>query len=92
MIQVVSDENGTPGQYILSGSQNFLLLKSITQSLAGRVGLLKLLPLSYAELLGGGISSGVDEFMIRGGYPRLYDVDMDADIFFEAVYQYVCGA
>ena len=54
MIQVVSDENGTPGQYILSGSQNFLLLKSITQSLAGRVGLLKLLPLSYAELLGGG--------------------------------------
>lgn len=84
MIQVVSDENGTPGQYILSGSQNFLLLKSITQSLAGRVGLLKLLPLSYAELLGGGISSGVDEFMIRGGYPRLYDVDMGADIFFEA--------
>lgn len=84
MIQVVSDENGTPGQYILSGSQNFLLLKSITQSLAGRVGLLKLLPLSYAELLGGGISSGVDEFMIRGGYPRLYDVDMEADIFFEA--------
>uniref|UniRef100_UPI0026331FE7 ATP-binding protein n=1 Tax=uncultured Bifidobacterium sp. TaxID=165187 RepID=UPI0026331FE7 len=84
MIQVVSDENKTPGQYILSGSQNFLLLKSITQSLAGRVGLLKLLPLSYTELLGGGISSGVDEFMIRGGYPRLYDVDMDADIFFEA--------
>ena len=50
MIQVVSDERGSTGQFILSGSQNFLLLKGITQSLAGRVGLLKLLPLSYAEL------------------------------------------
>ena len=49
MIQVVSDETGEPGQYILSGSQNFLLLRSITQSLAGRVGLLRLMPLSFAE-------------------------------------------
>ena len=49
MIQVVSDEQGTSGQYVLSGSQNFLLLKNITQSLAGRVGMVKLLPFSLSE-------------------------------------------
>lgn len=47
VIQVVSDERGEAGQYILSGSQNFLLTKRIGQSLAGRVGLLKLLSVSY---------------------------------------------
>lgn len=75
MIQVVSDERGSTGQFILSGSQNFLLLKGITQSLAGRVGLLKLLPLSYAELEKGGIVPEIEDYMVRGGYPRLYDVD-----------------
>ena len=41
MIQVASDERSEQGQYVLSGSQNFLLLKRIQQSLAGRVGLVK---------------------------------------------------
>lgn len=49
MIQVVSDERGDAGQYILTGSQNFLMMKSIGQSLAGRVGILKLLPFSFRE-------------------------------------------
>lgn len=53
MIQVASDESNEPGQYVLSGSQNFLLLKQITQSLAGRAGLLKLLPLSFLEARAG---------------------------------------
>ena len=44
------DESGLMCQYILSGSQNFLLLKSITQSLAGRVALFKLLPFDFSEL------------------------------------------
>ena len=83
MIQVVSDERGGPGQFILSGSQNFLLLKGITQSLAGRVGLLKLLPLSYGELACAGRAPGVDSFMFRGGYPRLYDADIPPAIYYE---------
>lgn len=49
MIQVASDERSEQGQYVLSGSQNFLLLKRIQQSLAGRVGLVKLLPFSFQE-------------------------------------------
>lgn len=81
VIQVVSDERGTTGQYVLSGSQNFLLSKGIGQSLAGRVGMIKLLPLSYAEVpLSGRTSS--DEFMLKGGYPRIYATDMPARVFY----------
>lgn len=84
MVQVVSDENNEVGQYILSGSQNFQLLKHITQSLAGRVGILRLLPLSYAESQESAHPPTTDEFMVKGGYPRLYEVDMDTDVFFDA--------
>ena len=82
MIQVASDESNAPGQYVLSGSQNFLLLKQITQSLAGRDGLLKLLPLSFAEAKVGERGLTPDSFMLRGGYPRLYDVDIPQDAYF----------
>ncbi len=49
-IQVLVDQTGETGQFILTGSHNFLLMKSIKQSLAGRVATLHLLPLSLAEL------------------------------------------
>ena len=49
-IQTLVDENDTPGRFILTGSQNFLLLESISQSLAGRTAVLNLLPLSFMEL------------------------------------------
>jgi len=53
-IQVIVDgRQEQTGQFILTGSQNFLLLQSITQSLAGRCAVLHLLPFSLAELLGG---------------------------------------
>ena len=45
-LQVLSDERNKPGEYLLTGSQNFLLSSQITQSLAGRVALLQLLPFS----------------------------------------------
>ena len=49
-LQGVLDEAKTPGLFILTGSHNFLLMAQITQSLAGRVALLSLLPLSWQEL------------------------------------------
>ncbi len=49
-IQTLVDREDAPGRYILSGSQNFLLLRSISQSLAGRSAILHLLPLSLGEL------------------------------------------
>ncbi|MBN1973038.1 MAG: ATP-binding protein [Sedimentisphaerales bacterium] len=51
-IQVVVDENDIPGQYILTGSQNFLLMEKISQSLAGRCAIHHLLPFSRLELIG----------------------------------------
>lgn len=50
-IQVMVDEDPQPGRFVLTGSQNLLLMESVSQTLAGRVALLNLLPLSLAELL-----------------------------------------
>lgn len=50
------------------------------QSLAGRVGMLQLPPLSYEEAIQPEPDLTVDEFMFRGGYPHLYDVSTPNDI------------
>ncbi|NLT69318.1 MAG: AAA family ATPase, partial [Verrucomicrobiaceae bacterium] len=52
-IQGIVDESNTPGQFILTGSAQLELMESVSQSLAGRTALLKLLPFSYDELYGG---------------------------------------
>jgi len=51
-LQVAVDADATPGRYILTGSHNFLLMKEVSQTLAGRCGILHLLPLTRAELEG----------------------------------------
>ena len=51
-VQVIVDESDKPGHFILTGSQNFLLLKQVSQSLAGRCAILHLLPFSRPELAG----------------------------------------
>jgi predicted AAA+ superfamily ATPase len=51
-LQTIVDREDRPGRFILSGSQNFLLLGSISQSLAGRSAILHLLPFSLRELMG----------------------------------------
>lgn len=81
-IQVASDASGEPGQYVLSGSQNFLLLRQIGQTLAGRVGICKLLPLSYRECVEYGEELTPDVFMLKGGYPRLHVANIPPSVFF----------
>ncbi len=49
-IQVLVDEHDDPGRFVLTGSQNLLLMESVSQTLAGRTALLRLHPLSLAEL------------------------------------------
>jgi len=51
-IQTAVDLDDTPGRFILTGSHNFLLMKELSQTLAGRCGVLHLLPFSRAELEG----------------------------------------
>lgn len=77
-IQGIVDETGEPGQFVISGSQNFLLMEAIDQSLAGRVAVLNLLPLSLAELDAAGLApASMDEWLFAGGYPRIYDHGID---------------
>lgn len=72
-LQGVVDTRGRVGEFVLTGSQQFGLMSRIGQSLAGRVGLLQLLPLSVAELHGAGLApAGIDDLLWRGGYPALY--------------------
>jgi uncharacterized protein len=77
-IQSNTDKYNINGQYIISGSQSFLLNQHISQSLAGRVAILNLLPLSIFELREHGIPIAKYEKLIhRGFYPRLYDRNID---------------
>lgn len=72
-IQVESDEKKRPGYFVLTGSQNFLMNQAVTQSLAGRVGIVTLLPLSIKELKDNSLlPENVNEAIVNGGYPRLY--------------------
>ena len=68
------DQDRIPGQFVLTGSQQFGLISRITQSLAGRAGLLELLPFSLTELRKAGCDPAtVDELLFTGLYPPLYD-------------------
>ena len=70
VLQVVVDENKSL-RYVLSGSSDFLLMQNISQSLAGRVAVMRLLPLSLSEL-GADTSEDVNEQMWRGFYPAVW--------------------
>lgn len=59
-------------RFVLSGSSQFSVLKSITQSLAGRTAVLELLPLSMAEVSSLTINKSIDEIMFDGFYPAIY--------------------
>lgn len=73
-IQTHVDTLDEVGMYMLAGSHNFLLMERITQSLAGRAAVLRLLPFSHQEMLDAKIlPQGVDEEIFTGAYPRLYD-------------------
>jgi uncharacterized protein len=72
-LQTTVDKTGEMGQFILSGSQNYNLMSSITQSLAGRVAILRLLPLDFRELSQAGLlPEEFTEILIRGNYPALH--------------------
>ena len=76
-IQGVVDSDNEAGQYLISGSQNFLLMEAIDQSLAGRVAILNLLPLSAQELIESGkFPEDIKTWIYTGGYPRIYDKDI----------------
>lgn len=73
-LQGMLDKNTRRGQFILTGSNNFLLQQQISQSLAGRAGYLELLPLSYAELQAATLATdNINQHIITGGYPEIWN-------------------
>ena len=82
-MQGILDTVKTDGFYILTGSNNFLLQQSISQSLAGRIGYIDLLPLCYREILQfGKINYTTNELIRNGGYPELYDKNRQPGIWY----------
>jgi len=67
------------GDFVLAGSAQFDLMAGITQSLAGRVGRVELLPLCAAELGAAMLPDQLNDLLLKGGYPALYDRPLAAD-------------
>jgi hypothetical protein len=83
-IQFFADQNQTPGKLIITGSQNVLLTQSVSQTLAGRVALFNLLPLSVQELTGTEFEETCFEnYIIKGFYPRIYDQKLNPEIWLQ---------
>lgn len=72
-LQEILDNTKEDGLFILTGSNNILLQENVTQTLAGRIGILDLLPLSYRELSKKLESKSLSEIIVKGFYPEIYD-------------------
>ena len=76
-LQVEVDADPAPGRFVLTGSQQFEVMSNVSQSLAGRTAMLKLLPFSLAEIEPYDVPKGIDSLIHRGFYPRIYDQGLD---------------
>ena len=71
-IQLQVDESEKNGMFILTGSHQAELHSAVSQSLAGRTSLLRLLPLSIQEMRNANIKDSLEQMILQGGYPRIY--------------------
>lgn len=82
---VVDTHRSRYGQFLLTGSQKFALMKKISESLAGRAEIVELETLSFAELGAVSPATPVEEAVVRGGFPELYaNPDIDALAFYNS--------
>ncbi len=72
-IQTLVDEKQIPGSFILTGSHNFLMQEKISQTLAGRVAILTLLPFSIDEVRTENSKEDFSNYIFKGFYPPIYD-------------------
>ncbi|MFZ4106138.1 ATP-binding protein [Flavobacterium sp.] len=83
-LQIATDERNKNGEYIIIGSQNFLMMEQITQSLAGRVALFTLLPFSLNELKNTVYQPETwEKYSLSGSYPRKIIQDIKPDDYYE---------
>lgn len=82
-LKIKADESPEKGHYLLTGSQTFRLMQGVSESLAGRVGILQLPTLSALEIRSQLPEITHTELMFRGGYPAIHSVvDMDPEAWF----------
>jgi len=102
-IQGLVDENDTPGRFILTGSQQFHLMETVGQTLAGRTAIVHLLPLSLYELAGLPPTDpwqidtlpaptpkplfGLNEILHKGLFPRIHDKGLNPADWLSAYYR-----
>jgi uncharacterized protein len=78
------DVDGRRGLFVLTGSQQFGLLSGISQTLAGRVAMVTLLPFSLGELQAAGRApTTLEAVLFQGMYPPIYDRGLDAGIWYK---------
>ncbi len=81
-LQTMVDEDRQVGRYILSGSQNFLLRESITQSLAGKVGIAHIFPIDMQEINAVNQQPATyEEAIFKGFYPAQFDTNIPPHLF-----------
>lgn len=77
-LQGIIDDAPEPGRWVLTGSQNLALQQTVGQSLAGRTAVLHLLPLARGEILRfERFPETLEEALFAGGYPRIFDRNLD---------------
>jgi len=86
-IQVRVDEVGENGMFLLTGSHQAELHSAVSQSLAGRTSLLRLLPLSLQEMREAGIRDSIEEVILKGGYPKIYKENLPVSNAYSSYFQ-----
>jgi uncharacterized protein len=82
---VVDSRRASSGQFLLTGSQKFTLMKNVSESLAGRADIVELKTLSLAEIRAALPETNLATAIVRGGFPELYaNLDIDAVAFYNS--------
>ncbi len=80
-IKVIVDETNIEAQFVLTGSNQFSMMKGISQSLAGRTAIFNLLPFTWQEIYENK-KVILDKALYNGFYPRLIDKKMNPSMFY----------
>jgi len=86
-LQEIVDTKGKNGMYIITGSNNFLMMENISQSLAGRAAILKLLPFSLNEINLFETTTQTNSLLYKGAYPVIYSQNRNAYKTYDNYYQ-----
>ena len=86
-LQEILDDREDSRKFILTGSDSLLISEKISQSLAGRTRIFKVLPLAFGELTSAHAGSHVNDVVLKGFYPRLFDQEIYPEEWYADYYQ-----